>query len=130
MSSYSKQLKSQAEKALVDPNFDFIATYHAVSDLRRLAKNTPETLDEQTISSLKELLQSNAFNNARQAYFLFREAAKGLTDIIMPFKPFCFNLLSMSLVPSSSFAQKQFVSTNREGMPRSPAASTAWQSRS
>ena len=83
MSSYSKQLKNQAEKALNDPNFDFIATYHAVSDLRRLAKNTPDTLDEQTLLSLKELLESNAFHNVRQAYFLYREAAKGLTDIIL-----------------------------------------------
>jgi hypothetical protein len=83
MSSYPNVLKKQAEKALADPNFDFIATYHAVTDLRRLARKKPDVLNDQTVLSLKEFLLSNPFSKARQAYFLYREAAKGLTDIVL-----------------------------------------------
>jgi len=78
---YLYTLKVQAEAALTDPCFDFIATYHAVTDLRRLARKTPEILNGQTIDALERLLLSDAFDRARQAYFLFREAASVLTDL-------------------------------------------------
>ncbi len=81
MSTYPHTLKNQAEAALVDPRFDFIAKYHAVADLRRLAKKYPGVLDRQTISALEQLLQSSAFGRVRQAYFLFREAASVMTDM-------------------------------------------------
>jgi hypothetical protein len=63
------------------PTFDFIATYHAVADLRRLARKHPGVLDTQTIGALERLLHSNAFQKVRQAYFLYREAASVLTDM-------------------------------------------------
>ena len=75
MNSYAHTLKDQAEAALTDPRFDFVAKYHAVADLRRLARKHPGVLDGQTICALERLLLSNAFHRARQAYFLFREAA-------------------------------------------------------
>ena len=81
MASFPHTLKSQAEAALDNPRFDFIATYHAVADLRRLARKHPGVLDGQTISALERLLQSNVFRKVRQAYFLFREAASVLTDM-------------------------------------------------
>ena len=81
MASYSHTLKNQAEAALTDHRFDFIAKYHAVADLRRLARKHPGVLDGQTIGALKRLLQSNAFRKVRQAYFLFREAASVMTDM-------------------------------------------------
>jgi hypothetical protein len=81
MDDYPLTLKSQAESALNDPHFDFIATYHAVADLRRLARQHPDTLDGATISKITRLLNSQAFSSVRQAYFLFREAASVLTDM-------------------------------------------------
>ncbi len=81
MNAYPHTLKNQAEAALVNPRFDFIAKYHAVADLRRLAKKHPGVLDRQTIFALKQLLQSGAFGRVRQAYFLFREAASVMTDM-------------------------------------------------
>ncbi|MEE4114018.1 MAG: SidJ-related pseudokinase, partial [Desulfobacteraceae bacterium] len=74
-------MKNQAEAALTNPCFDFIAKYHAVADLRRLAKKYPGVLDGQTLFALKQLLQSGAFGRVRQAYFLFREAASVMTDM-------------------------------------------------
>ncbi len=81
MHTFPYTLKNHAEAALNDPRFDFIATYHAVADLRRLARKHPGVLDGQTIFALEGLLQSNAFRRVRQAYFLFREAASVMTDI-------------------------------------------------
>lgn len=81
MTSYSDTLKNQAEAALIDPRFDFFAKYHAVADLRSLARRHPGVLDGQTIASLEQLLQSNAFPRVRQSYFLFREAASVMTDM-------------------------------------------------
>lgn len=81
MESYFLTLKSQAEAALTDPDFDFIAAYHAVADLRRLARRHPGVLDHQTVGSLEHLLQSKRFSHVRQAYFLFREAASVMTDM-------------------------------------------------
>ena len=57
MTSYPHTLKKQAEAALSDPHFDFIATYHGVADLRRLARKYPGVLDGQTIYALEQLLQ-------------------------------------------------------------------------
>ncbi len=81
MNTYPASLKSRAESALNDPHFDFIATYHAVADLRRLARQHPGLLDAATISALRQLLTSGAFGKVRQAYFLFREAASVMTDM-------------------------------------------------
>lgn len=81
--SFPHTLKSRAETALNDPCFDFIAKYHAVADLRRLARKHPEVLDGQTIGALERLLQSRDFLKIRQAFFLFREAAAVLTDMIV-----------------------------------------------
>ena len=81
MAAYPHTLKNQAETALVDPRFDFIAKYHAVADLRRLAQKHPGVLDRQTIFALEQLLLSSAFGRVRQAYFLFREAASVMTDM-------------------------------------------------
>ena len=81
MSAYPTTLKSRAESALTDPHFDFIATYHAVADLRRLAVQHPGLLDGDTIFALRRLLTSGAFGKVRQAYFLFREAASVMTDM-------------------------------------------------
>jgi hypothetical protein len=79
--SYAQSLKNRAEAALNDSRFDFIAKYHAVADLRRMAKQQPAVLDEQTLQALKGLLRSRDFRKMRQAYFLFREAASVMTDI-------------------------------------------------
>ncbi len=81
MPTFTITLKGQAEAALVDPRFDFIAKYHAVADLRRLARNHPGVLDGLTLVALEQLLQSKAFHGVRQAYFLFREAASVMTDM-------------------------------------------------
>jgi hypothetical protein len=81
MTSFPHTLKNQAEAALDDTRFDFIATYHAVADLRRLARTNPEILDGQTIGAIERLLQGQAFREVRQAYFLFREAASVMTDM-------------------------------------------------
>ncbi len=81
MTSYSHTLKTQAETALEDPRFDFIAKYHAVADLRQLARKHPGVLDERTIDALEQLLQSDAFGRIRQAYILFREAASVMIDM-------------------------------------------------
>jgi hypothetical protein len=81
MASFPHTLKSQAEAALDDPRFDFIATYHAVADLRRLARTHMQVLDGQTIGAVERLLQGHAFRKVRQAYFLFREAASIMTDM-------------------------------------------------
>ncbi len=81
MHAYADTLKNRAETALIDNRFDFIAKYHAVADLRQLAKKHPGVLDRQTIYALEQLLQSNAFRKMRQAYILFREAASVMTDM-------------------------------------------------
>ena len=78
---FAHTLKGQAETALTDPCFDFIAKYHAVTDLRQLARKQPGVLDDITISALEQLLQSTAFRKVRQAYVLFREAASVMTDM-------------------------------------------------
>lgn len=81
MPAYLQTRKHQAETALVDSRFDFIAKYHAVGDLRRLASSDPELLDGATIAALETLLQTRAFRRMRQSYILFREAASVLTDM-------------------------------------------------
>jgi len=81
MNAFPQTLKNQAETALVDPRFDFIAKYHAIADLRRLARKHPAVLAGQAIAALAQLLQSNAFSNVRQFLFLCREAASVLTDM-------------------------------------------------
>ncbi len=81
MAPYFHTLKDQAEAALTDTRFDFVAKYHAVADLRRLARKHPGVLDVQTIFALERLLQSKAFCRVRQAYFLFREAASVMIDM-------------------------------------------------
>ncbi len=83
MSTYPRTVKRQAEQALVDSRFDFIAKYHAVADLRQLARKTPPITDLQTITALEALLQSDQFRRVRQSYFLFREAATVLSDMIV-----------------------------------------------
>ncbi len=80
--SLSQSLKERAEDALTDPHFDFIAKYHAVSDLRRLARQAPGILDDATIAAVEHLLTSTAFDKVRQAYFLFRESAAVMTDMV------------------------------------------------
>ena len=75
MSTYPYTLKQQAEQALVDSRFDFIAKYHAVTDLRSMAHKTAHILDQQTIAAVESLITSNPFSRVRQGYFLFREAA-------------------------------------------------------
>ena len=82
MSAYPNTLKQQAEQALVDSRFDFIAKYHAVTDLRRLARKTPRILDRQTLTAIETLLRSEQFSRVRQSYFLFREAAGIISDMI------------------------------------------------
>ena len=74
-------LKRQAETALTDSRFDFIAKYHAVADLRQLARKHTQLLDGQTLSALADLLESKEFHHVRQSYFLFREAAAVMTDL-------------------------------------------------
>lgn len=86
MDTYSQTLKDRAETALVDPRFDFIAKYHAVADLRQLAREHPPVLNRHTISALEQLLQSTAFSKVRQAYILFREAASVMTDMAAMFR--------------------------------------------
>ncbi len=76
-------IKQQAEHALVDPQFDFIAKYHAVTDLRRLLRHTPNSLDRKTLAAVEALLQSDQFKTVRQNYFLYREAAKIAKDMIV-----------------------------------------------
>jgi len=83
MSTYPRQLKKQAESALCDSRYDFIATYHAVNDLRQLARHHTGILDALTLAAVAELLQTEAFDGFRQAYVLFREAASILTDLAM-----------------------------------------------
>ncbi|BBO92283.1 SidJ-related pseudokinase [Desulfosarcina ovata] len=77
----SHSIKKQAEAALTGVHFDFIAKYHAVTDLRRLARKEPGTLDRETITALEQLLRSDAFSRVRQSYFLFREAACVMCDM-------------------------------------------------
>jgi hypothetical protein len=74
-------LKHQAESALVDSCFDFIAKYHAVTELRQLARKTPDVLDQKTITAVETLLKSDQFSRVRQSYFLFREAATVIRDM-------------------------------------------------
>ena len=82
-SSFPAALKAQSEEALTHPHFDFIAKYHAVSDLRRLARKHAGVLDDKTLAALEDLLQTRAFRKIRQSYFLFREAASVMTDLVM-----------------------------------------------
>jgi hypothetical protein len=82
MADYPHTLKQQAEQALVDSRFDFIAKYHAVTDLRQLVHKTPNVLDRQTITAVEILLRSDQFGKIRQSYFLFREAARIVSDMI------------------------------------------------
>ena len=77
-----RPIKARAEQALVDDRFDFIAKYHAVTDLRDLARKSPRLLDDGTISALERLIRSDRFSGVRQGYFLFREAAMVLRDTI------------------------------------------------
>jgi hypothetical protein len=81
MDRFALTRKRQAEAAIIDVQQDFIATYHAVADLRHLARSHAGVVDGQTIVALEYLLQSKAFEKARQAAFLFREAASVLTDM-------------------------------------------------
>jgi len=78
---FPQTLKRQSETALTRSRFDFIAKYHAVADLRRLARRHTEVLDEQTLAALGHLLRSQDFQQVRQSYFLFREAAAVMTDL-------------------------------------------------
>jgi hypothetical protein len=82
MPSYPYPRKHQAESALVDSRFDFIAKYHAVTDLRQLARETPAVLDQETIAAVETLLRSDQFSRVRQSYFLFREAATVVSAMI------------------------------------------------
>ena len=75
-------IKARAEAALIDDRFDFIAKYHAVTDLRDLARKRPELLDPKTITALDALIRTDRFDHVRQRYFLFREAATVLRDLI------------------------------------------------
>lgn len=80
-SSFPVKLKAQAEEALTHPHYDFIAKYHAVADLRQLARKHTGVLDEKTLCALEHLLQTQAFRKIRQSYFLFREAASVMIDL-------------------------------------------------
>ncbi|WP_319521584.1 SidJ-related pseudokinase [uncultured Desulfosarcina sp.] len=80
-SSFPDRLKAQSEEALTHPHYDFIAKYHAVADLRRLARKHTGVLDEKTLAALEDLLRTRAFRKIRQSYFLFREAASVMTDL-------------------------------------------------
>ena len=111
MSTYPHTLKNQAETALVEPRFDFIAKYHAVADLRRLAQKHPGVLDGQTIFSVEQLLLSSAFGRVRQAYFLFREAASVMTD--MATVPGCNGLGSQALAALNGLLLKTDGSAHR-----------------
>jgi hypothetical protein len=82
MTTASQSTKAHAEQALVDDRFDFIAKYQAVTDLRDLARNTPRVLDTATIVALERLIRSDRFSGVRQSYFLFREAAAVMRDMI------------------------------------------------
>ncbi len=81
MPSDAPTMKTRAETALVDDRFDFIAKYHAVADLRQLARTRPQPLDQRTIDALTVLLRSDRFRRMRQSYFLFREAASVMRDM-------------------------------------------------
>ena len=78
---YPQTLKGQAESALIDSSFDFIAKYHAVADLRWLARKHTDILDGQTLVILTQFLHAREFLHLRQSYFLYREAAAVMTDI-------------------------------------------------
>lgn len=79
--SFPATLKVRSEEALTHPHYDFIAKYHAVADLRKLARKHTGTLDETTLDALEQLLRTRAFRKIRQSYFLFREAASVMTDL-------------------------------------------------
>ena len=79
--SFPQALKCQAETALTSSHFDFIAKYHAVADLRRLAHQQTTILDDQTLVALAQLLQTQDVEHVRQSYFLFREAAAVMTAV-------------------------------------------------
>jgi len=80
-SSFPVTLKAQSEEALTHPHYDFIAKYHAVADLRQLARKHPGNLDAKTLAALEDLLRTRTFRKIRQSYFLFREAASVMTDL-------------------------------------------------
>jgi len=80
-SSFPATLKARSEEALTHPHYDFIAKYHAVADLRRLARKHTGVIDEKTLDALEHLLRTRAFRKIRQSYFLFREAASVMTDL-------------------------------------------------
>ncbi len=71
-----------AEKKIVGGSFDFTAKYFAVYELRKLAENHPEIIQNSTILILEDLLKHKEFTRQRQGFFLFRETANTLGALI------------------------------------------------
>lgn len=61
---------------------DFTATYLAVSSLHSLIESHPSIACPQTVDVLESVLSDAGFSSETQAFFLYRQAAEVLVDII------------------------------------------------
>lgn len=73
-----KRIRSLLENG----NTEFTATYMAVCDLRNLARSRPRGICPGTVSAVARLLAGGEHATQKQAFFLYREAARVLTSLI------------------------------------------------
>ncbi len=69
------------ELQLLKLKLGFSEAYLAIQYLYLHLKKTPDTITEQTVTSLLFLLESEKFENKKQAFFLYREAADTLIHL-------------------------------------------------
>ncbi|MBW1818095.1 MAG: SidJ-related pseudokinase [Deltaproteobacteria bacterium] len=73
---------AHAVRIIQDPAYDVSGKYMAVGRLKEMALSDPGTISAGTADALGGLLWDKAAGNQTQAYFLFREAALALCELI------------------------------------------------
>lgn len=73
----------EAEAMLIRNRADFAGTYMAVANLDHAVRTAPEHVGESAVEALAELFFRRVHIGQRQAYFLYRKAARTIATVIV-----------------------------------------------
>lgn len=77
-----KRLAEEARQEISGQITDFLGRYHAAFHLHQIAETRPDLLEEESLAALEHLLIRFDGYKQRQRYFLFRETAQALAEIV------------------------------------------------
>jgi hypothetical protein len=79
-----KTERNRLAAAINSCKLDFSAAYMSVQKLHALVQTHPHVAGEETIYTLKQVLEGPQYTSQTQSFFLYREAAEALASFLLP----------------------------------------------